>query len=173
MPWVYVLIAMVFAYTTIANMIERPDGLKIASWFILAIVISSFSSRMQAKYRAAFQGFRIRRCRIAVSLGYASSSSAFPCWCRIGRARRDLGDKEADIRRRHRLADDVPIVFVEAEVGDPSEFQQSPLMQIKAEGERFIIRVERCVSVAHVLAGAGLGIVAGRPAAGDSFRLVG
>ena len=32
------LITLVFAYTTIANIIERPDGVKIASFFIAAIV---------------------------------------------------------------------------------------------------------------------------------------
>src|SRR4030095_15114848 len=43
--WAFLLIALVFGYTTIANVIERPDGIKIAGLFILAIVITSFISR--------------------------------------------------------------------------------------------------------------------------------
>jgi hypothetical protein len=43
--WAYALIAVVFAYTTIVNMFERPDGLKIASFFIVSIVVASFVSR--------------------------------------------------------------------------------------------------------------------------------
>ncbi len=43
--WVFLVIAAVFAYTTITNVIERPDGIKIASLFILGIVLASFVSR--------------------------------------------------------------------------------------------------------------------------------
>ena len=56
------------------------------------------------------------------------------------------------IRNRHRIGTDVPIVFVEAELGDPSEFQHNPLMEIKEEEGRFIIGVTRCASTAHVIA---------------------
>ena len=38
-------ITVVFLYTSITNMIERPEGIKIASVFIVAIVISSLISR--------------------------------------------------------------------------------------------------------------------------------
>ena len=38
-------IAAVFVYTTIANIIERPDGIKIASFFIFVIIAASFISR--------------------------------------------------------------------------------------------------------------------------------
>jgi hypothetical protein len=43
-------------------------------------------------------------------------------------------------------------VFIEAELGDPSEFQHSPLMEVKAENGRFIISVKRCASIAHAIA---------------------
>ena len=37
--WIpFLIIALVFAYTTIQNIHERPEGIKIASFFILAIV---------------------------------------------------------------------------------------------------------------------------------------
>ena len=40
------LIALVFAYTTAVNVVERPDGLKIAAFFIGAIVVVSLVSRV-------------------------------------------------------------------------------------------------------------------------------
>ena len=43
-------------------------------------------------------------------------------------------------------------MFVEAELGDPSEFQHSPLMEVVDDDGRFIISVKRCASVAHVIA---------------------
>jgi hypothetical protein len=40
------LITLVFAYTTIATIVERPDGVKIASFFIAAILVTSLISRV-------------------------------------------------------------------------------------------------------------------------------
>ena len=40
------LVTLVFVYTTVANIIERPDGIKIASFFISAIIITSLVSRV-------------------------------------------------------------------------------------------------------------------------------
>ena len=37
----FALITLVFVYTTLVNVIERPDGLKIGAFFIAAIVLSS------------------------------------------------------------------------------------------------------------------------------------
>ena len=58
----FAVIALVFAYTLVANVIERPDGIKIASFFIAAIVIVSLISRA-APDRAAHQrcGLSTRR----------------------------------------------------------------------------------------------------------------
>jgi hypothetical protein len=38
-------IALIFAYTTVVNVVERPDGIKIGAFFIAAIVIVSLVSR--------------------------------------------------------------------------------------------------------------------------------
>ena len=77
---------------------------------------------------------------------------------------RKLADKEEIIRREHRLTPDVPIVFLEAELGDPSEFYQRPVMKVTQEEGRFIIRVTRCASIPHVIAAVMLELSkAGKP----------
>ena len=43
---VYLVIALVFVYTTIQNIHERPEGIKIASFFILTIILASLFSRV-------------------------------------------------------------------------------------------------------------------------------
>jgi hypothetical protein len=43
---VFAVIAAVFVYTTIANIIERPEGVKIATCFIAGIIVVSFLSRV-------------------------------------------------------------------------------------------------------------------------------
>ena len=151
MPWPYALITAVFIYTTIANMIERPDGLKIASWFILAIVISSFGSRLSRTTELRFKAFEYQD-PTSKFLWDSLKHLEFPVLVPHRPGRRALDAKEASIRERHRLPADVPIVFIEAELGDPSDFQHSPLMEVVDDGQRFIISVKRCASTAHVIA---------------------
>ena len=89
LSWRYVLITAIFFYTTAANMVERPDGIKIASWFIIAIVVSSFWSRLQRSTELRFKAFEFVDLRIQVSCGTASSIWSFRCWCRTGPAAAD------------------------------------------------------------------------------------
>ena len=44
--WLYAGVAAIFFYTTIVNVIERPEGIKIASIFIVAIIGTSLVSRV-------------------------------------------------------------------------------------------------------------------------------
>src|SRR5262249_42900367 len=60
-----------------------------------------------------------------------------------------LAEKDREIRARHRLGPDVPIIFVEAHVGDPSDFYHMPLMEVVRDNGMEVIRVSRCASVAH------------------------
>ena len=47
----FAVISVVFIYTTIDNMIERPDGLRIASLFILGILVISIVSRVGRSFQ--------------------------------------------------------------------------------------------------------------------------
>src|SRR5439155_8440273 len=77
---------------------------------------------------------------------------------------RNLASKEDSIRSEHRLGPEVPIVYVEAELGDTSDFYQAPRLEVKHEQGRFILRVTRCASVAHAIAAAALELSrAGKP----------
>jgi len=44
---IFAMVTLVLAYTTVANIFERPDGIKIASFFIAAIVVVSLALRVQ------------------------------------------------------------------------------------------------------------------------------
>jgi hypothetical protein len=78
--------------------------------------------------------------------------------------RRPLADKEDSIRKEHRLAPDIPVVFIEVKLGDPSEFYHTPVMEVKQQEGRFILRVTRAASIAHVIAALSLELSkVGRP----------
>jgi len=163
MPWVFVLITMVFFFTTGANMVERPDGIKIASWFIIAIVIGSFGSRFKRSTELRFRAFAFTDLN-SKFLWDSLKHLEFPVLVPHRPGRRGLVEKEASIRRRHRIPEEIPIVFIEAELGDPSEFHHSPLMEVRQDEGRFVISLKRCVSIAHAIATIALELShAGKP----------
>ena len=154
-PWPYVLICAVFLYTTGANMIERPDGIKIAACFIAAVLVLSFASRLRRSTELRFEGFDF----VDTTSRFMWDSLKhleFPVLVPHRPGRQSLESKEQGIREQHRLPPEVPIVFVEAELGDPSEFEHVPLMEVIESEGKFIIRITRCVSIAHAVAAAAL-----------------
>ncbi|PVZ60390.1 amino acid transporter [Arthrobacter sp. H-02-3] len=44
------IIAVVFIYTTVANIIERPEGIRIAAFFIVGIIVISLLSRIRRSF---------------------------------------------------------------------------------------------------------------------------
>jgi hypothetical protein len=150
-PWRYVAIAGIFLYMTTAIIIEKPDGIKIAAAFIVAVMLSSMTSRI-------VRSTELRLVRLDFVDDYSKflwdtlRHLEFPVLVPHRPGRRSLELKEEDIRREHRLDADVPIVFVEAQLGDTSEFMHTPLVSILQQEGRFIIRVTRAASIAHVIA---------------------
>jgi hypothetical protein len=61
MMWAYALITLIFALTTVANMVERPDGLKIAGCLIAAVLIVSLVSRVSRAYELRATGVTFDR----------------------------------------------------------------------------------------------------------------
>ncbi|MCI0379360.1 MAG: amino acid transporter [Gemmataceae bacterium] len=161
--WPYALITVVFVYTTLANVIEKPDGIKIAIWFILAIVASSVISRFARSKELRFGGFLFAD-EQSKFLWDSMKHLEFPVLVPHRPGSRSLKEKEEAIRKEHRLGPEVPIVFIEASLGDASDFYQTPLMEVIEESGTFILRVTRCASIAHMIAALALELSkVGRP----------
>jgi hypothetical protein len=121
--WAFLIITVVFSYTTITNVIERPDGIKIASFFIFAIILASFVSR-------ALRSTELRVEKIvfdAQAQQFIDEMSAGEI--RIVANRREGGDmneyrfKEHEKRADNHIPSGDPILFYEIELGDASEFK--------------------------------------------------
>ncbi|CAN5428328.1 APC family permease [soil metagenome] len=118
------VIAAVFIYTTIANVIERPDGIKIASMFIFGIIAASFVSR-------AMRSTELRIDKIELD----PAAQAFidelndEGEIRVVTNRKETGDmteyrfKEHEKRVDNHIPSSDPIIFYEIETGDASEFK--------------------------------------------------
>jgi hypothetical protein len=153
--WGYAVIAVVFLYTTVAIVFEKPDGIKIAGCFIVAVIVSSMVSRVMRSTELRFSGFAYANDQSRF-LWDSMKHIEFPILVPHRPGRRPLDSKEEDIRRVHRLDLDVPIVYIEASVGDPSEFVHVPRLEVLESHGRFVLRVTRCHSIAHVIAAVSL-----------------
>jgi hypothetical protein len=162
-PWVYLLITLVFVYTTAANVYEKPEGIKIAAFFIFTILTTSFISRIARSREMRFQGFHIPDAMSKLmwdSIKHLELSVLVPH--RPGR--RSLPSKESAIRREHRIPRDVMIIFVEVELADTSEFLHEPLLEVREEEGRYVMKISRAASIAHTLAAVALDMTkVGRP----------
>jgi hypothetical protein len=140
------LITLVFAYTTIANIIERPDGVKIASFFIAAILVTSLVSRVT-------RATELRVTQVQVDdtarrfLEEAAAKGEIRIIANEPHARDILEyiEKEHEERTRHQIPSEDPVLFLEVTVADPSEFEAQ--LQVTGE-ERHGYRILRMESAA-------------------------
>ncbi len=147
----FLLAVFVFLYTTVAIVIEKPDGIKIAGTFVLATLVFSIVSRTRRSTELRFEKFDFVD-ETSRFLWDALRHLEFPVLVPHRPGHHTIAEKEEKIRRVHRLERNVPIVFVEATVGDPSEFHHNPMIEVTEENERFLLRLTRCASVAHAVA---------------------
>ena len=141
--WIFFLvITLIFFYTTVVNIIEQPSGIQIAVMFIIAIIATSFVSR-------ALRTTEIRIDKIE----FDDSARQFieeiaEGEVRIVTNRRETGDvteyrfKEHEKRIDNHIPSADPILFYEIEIGDASEFSGAIKVRgVDIEGYR-ILRTE-------------------------------
>ena len=148
----FALITLVFIYTTVTNISERPDGIIIASIFIACVMLISFVSRIWRSQELRLKEFRFADDGARMLWTDICAEGAFRVLVPHRPGHRSLDEKEAEIRRRHRIPADVPIVFLEVHYGDTSEFQNAPIISVRQEGDRFIIVARDVASVSHTIA---------------------
>jgi hypothetical protein len=146
------LISAVFAYTTVSNVIERPDGVKIGSCFILAIVGVSLASRLK-------RVFELRATEVVLD----APSRVFirDCARRTIRLvahepghsdREEYAAKVRQIRRDHDLSIDPDLIFVEVTVLDPSDFEGRLEVHGHVLHSQYRVITMEAASVANALA---------------------
>jgi len=144
-------ISAVFAYTLVDNVIERPDGLIIASLFIAVIVLFSALSR----------GWRSTELRVA-GVAFTDEASA-QLWKAIVRRKVNLvpvrsealgirKKKASEIRQHYSI--DGPLAFIHVDMLDNrSEFLATLKVRVAQEDDgSYLIHVTQATAIANTIA---------------------
>lgn len=142
--WAYVfgLITLVFVYTTLINIFERPEGLQISSIFIVSIVIASMVSRILRSTELRFERFVLDK-RAEQLLHEAEHRSTL----RFIANRRTSGDeneyraKELEVRADTHIPLHDKVLFLEITIDDPSDFTHTLEVKGAEVGRHQILRI--------------------------------
>ncbi len=139
------LVTLVFLYAMGANVLDRPDGIKIALLFIGATVVTSLVSRV-------WRTTELRAARIELDeaaqrfVDEASKSEEIHLLAHRRQGAVDnpeeYASKEKEQREDNHVAEYIPILFLEVEVSDPSEFEE--VLEVKGVevGGHKVLRAE-------------------------------
>ncbi|WP_330318827.1 amino acid transporter [Streptomyces platensis] len=127
----FAAISVVFLYTTVANVIERPDGVKIGACFIAGIILVSFLSRLARAFELRVTSVVLDTMAERFIRDIAHRKIRFIANEPDQRDLAEYRDKLEQIRTDNDLPVDDDFVFVEVTVGDPSEFES----ELRVRGE--------------------------------------
>jgi hypothetical protein len=143
--WPFAAMTLVFAYTLVANVVERPEGIKIAAVFVVSIVFTSLLSRAIRSTELRFENVAldeqaarfVEEDRGAGVRVIAHRPDRFTV--------QEYDAKERQARDDHSLDQGEPVIFLEVIQGDASDFKED----LRVEGLRVgRHRILRCVSPA-------------------------
>ena len=155
------VITVVFMYTTIANVIERPDGIRIAALFIFGIIVVSFVSRVarSTELRATSVTLDAAAYSVveALSVGHDSALRL------IAHEPTDVSAERYAAKLRHARAahglPDAVVVFIEVEISDSSDFEDELVVRYENRHGYDVFTV-RSPSVPNALAAVTLHLAA-------------
>ncbi|MFI9048279.1 amino acid transporter [Streptomyces sp. NPDC053427] len=127
----FAVISLVFLYTTVTNVIERPDGVKIGACFIAGIILLSFLSRLARAFELRVTSVILDDVAERFIRDTAQRTIRFIANEPDQRDVAEYRDKLQQIRTDNDLSIKDDCIFVEVTVGDPSEFES----ELRVRGE--------------------------------------
>jgi hypothetical protein len=117
------VVTAVFVYTTVDNVLERPDGVKIGACFIAAILVVSLASRLSRSFELRVTDVRLDDTADLFLRDCARRTIRLVANEPDDRDRAEYDDKLRQITADHDLPDASDVIFVEVTVTDPSDFE--------------------------------------------------
>jgi hypothetical protein len=149
--WPFLLIALAFGYTTVLNIYERTEGLKISCIFILTIITTSLISRAVRSTELRITSVELEPS--AEALIAADEDQIIRLVARKPRCEteEDLAEADRRLRHSHALNPNERIYFLELERGDASEFSDCLCVSGERIGAYSVLRARSPV-VANAIA---------------------
>ncbi|WP_030316200.1 APC family permease [Streptomyces sp. NRRL B-3229] len=147
----FAVISAVFLYTTVVNVIERPDGVKIGACFIAAIILVSLLSRLARAFELRVTSVTLDPMAERFVRDMASRKIRLIANEPDSRDTAEYRDKIEQIREDN----DIPgedFVFVEVTVLDPSEFEAGLTVRGEVLHKRYRVLTLESSSIPNALA---------------------
>jgi len=143
----FALVTLVLTYTLVANVIERPDGIKIASLFIVAIVVVSLASRVRRSLELRHERIEVdeKARRFIEEASQGEEIHIIAHRSRSGNDPKEYTRKLAEQQEFNRIPENVPVLFLEIDVEDASEFEDVLEVRGVEVGGYKVLRAESAV----------------------------
>jgi hypothetical protein len=139
----FAVIAVVFVYTTVVNVIERPDGVRIAALFIVGILVVSLVSRVQRSFQLRATSVELDDAALQFITTDAEDYGSIHVIAHEpgGDSAAEYAAKLKEERRDSGIPPRAPVVFLEVYHGDSSNFEEDlEVRGVVAHGYR-VLRV--------------------------------
>src|SRR5262249_10693674 len=137
--WVFVLIATIFVYTTVLNIYERPEGIKISTFFILAMMFTSFLSRTMRSTELRITGIRWDDSARELLKDDTDRIFHIVAHSPESKFRANLDTADRDVRADHSIDPNECVYFFEVNRGDASDFEQTLLVSGRRVGPHRVL----------------------------------
>ncbi|MFJ8636665.1 amino acid transporter [Streptomyces sp. NPDC093568] len=148
----FAVISAVFLYTTVVNVIERPDGVKIGACFIAGIILVSLLSRLLRAFELRVTSVTLDDMAERFIRDIASRKIRFIANEPDSRDKAEYRDKIEQIRHDNDLPEQEDFVFVEVTVTDPSEFEAGLAVRGQVMHNRYRVLTLESSSIPNALA---------------------
>ncbi|MEV7245051.1 amino acid transporter, partial [Streptomyces sp. NPDC093248] len=148
----FAVISVVFLYTTVVNVIERPDGVKIGACFIVGIIMVSLLSRLARAFELRVTSVALDPMAERFIRDMASRKMRFIANEPGHRDKAEYRDKVEQIRADNDMPEQEDFVFVEVTVTDPSEFEAGLTVRGEVLHERYRVLTLESASIPNALA---------------------
>ncbi|MEU2440554.1 amino acid transporter [Streptomyces rubradiris] len=145
-------ISAVFLYTTVVNVIERPDGVKIGACFIVGIMLISLLSRLARAFELRVTHVTLDPMAERFVRDMAHRRIRFIANKPGRRDQAEYRDKAEQIRADNDLPEQEDFVFVEVTVTDPSEFEAGLAVRGEVLHDRYRVLTLESASIPNALA---------------------
>jgi hypothetical protein len=136
------IVSLVFIYTTLTNIEERPEGLKISCVFIFTMILMSLVSRALRSTELRITGIELDEQAHDLLAEDSDQTIRLIAWNPRTSQHKNRDEATLQLRHLHGLPPNESMYFIEVERGDTSEFNEHLRVQGCREDSNRILRVK-------------------------------